>query len=235
MNDPILITGCARSGTSMIAGIFDICGARGGKVDKKGNKNNPRGFFENTTIRNDLIKPFLEKMGYDRMGQYPLPDTDHIQGIVDVSHEALILRENFFRILEKQGLKYGSKKPIYYKGAKICLVWPLWVRAFPKSQFVIVRRPRENIIDSCIKTSFMRKRTTRESWSEWVDAHLEKFNEMDEYFKNFEKSNRISYVWSNDVVDGKTQEIQKVIEKYGLNFDKKKVMNFIDPSIYNRK
>ena len=32
MKDPILITGCARSGTSMIAGVINICGAFGGDM-----------------------------------------------------------------------------------------------------------------------------------------------------------------------------------------------------------
>ena len=43
---PIIITGCARSGTSMIAGIIHLCGAWKGntsgpnKYNKKGNYNN---------------------------------------------------------------------------------------------------------------------------------------------------------------------------------------------------
>ena len=44
MKEPILITGCARSGTSMVAGIINMSGAFGG-VMAGPNKNNQKGNF----------------------------------------------------------------------------------------------------------------------------------------------------------------------------------------------
>ena len=32
MKNPIIITGCARSGTSLTAGVINICGAGGGEM-----------------------------------------------------------------------------------------------------------------------------------------------------------------------------------------------------------
>ena len=28
----------------------------------------------------------------------------------------------------------------YYKGAKMCLIWPIWHKAFPEAEWIIVRR-----------------------------------------------------------------------------------------------
>jgi hypothetical protein len=47
---PIIITGCARSGTSMIAGIINLCGAWKG-VTSGPNKYNAKGMFENHELR----------------------------------------------------------------------------------------------------------------------------------------------------------------------------------------
>ena len=73
MNDPILITGAARSGTSMVAGAINICGAFGGNM-RGPNKNNEKGMFENVRIVQNLTKPYLRGIGADQLGQYPLPD-----------------------------------------------------------------------------------------------------------------------------------------------------------------
>ena len=74
-NRPILVTGCARSGTSMTAGIIDLCEAWGG-ITSGPNRNNRKGMFENASIRNNLVKPFLANIGADPMGQSPLPDVE---------------------------------------------------------------------------------------------------------------------------------------------------------------
>ena len=73
LNDPIFITGCARSGTSMTAGVINYCGAFGGQV-AGATKNNRKGMFENNAIRELIVKPILRKHKFDPMGQNPLPD-----------------------------------------------------------------------------------------------------------------------------------------------------------------
>ena len=73
MVEPILITGAARSGTSLTAGIISICGAFGGNTTGS-TPYNRNGQFENSHIRNRIVKPYLVRMGVDKLGQYPLPD-----------------------------------------------------------------------------------------------------------------------------------------------------------------
>jgi hypothetical protein len=70
MRPPILITGCARSGTSMTAGIVHICGAFGGRMSGP-TPNNRKGMFENEEVRNQIVKPYLSSIGADPLGQKP--------------------------------------------------------------------------------------------------------------------------------------------------------------------
>jgi hypothetical protein len=77
MREPILITGCARSGTSMVAGVINRCGAFGGKMSGP-NSNNQKGMFENAVIRNSIVKPYLRQIGVDHLGQYPLPNIENL-------------------------------------------------------------------------------------------------------------------------------------------------------------
>ena len=73
INKPILITGCARSGTSMTGGIINICGAWGGKMAGQ-TTHNKRGMYENLEIRNGIVKPYLRSIKADPLCQKPLPD-----------------------------------------------------------------------------------------------------------------------------------------------------------------
>jgi len=58
---PILITGTARSGVSLIGGVVHLCGAWGGQTAQI-NDYDGRGSFENMDIRNSVIRSYtLEK------------------------------------------------------------------------------------------------------------------------------------------------------------------------------
>ena len=61
----------------MVAGIINMCGAFGGRMSGP-TQNNQKGMFENQRIRNEIVKPYLRKSGYDPMGQYPLPPIENI-------------------------------------------------------------------------------------------------------------------------------------------------------------
>ena len=64
LDKPIFITGCARSGSSMTGGIVSLCGAWGGIMSGP-TAYNKKGMFENAEIRNTMIKPLLERLGFD--------------------------------------------------------------------------------------------------------------------------------------------------------------------------
>lgn len=217
-DNAILITGCARSGTSLIAGIVDICGAFGGKVTGPTGANK-KGQFENDHIREQVVKPYLRSLGADPLGQDPLPDLDK-----------LIPYKDFFRDVTTPICQEGYQSgPWYYKGAKMCLIWPVWHVAFPKAKWIIVRRTSDNIVRSCLNTGFMRAFHDAEGWSKWVWKHLVRFEEMKDSGLN------IREVWSDKLIDGDLSEIQEAIEWAGLEWKEDEVLDFISPELWNFK
>jgi len=226
LNDPILITGCARSGTSMTAGVINLCGAWGGNTAGP-NKSNRRGMFENTDIRNGIVKPFFRSMGVDPMGQKPLPNIDEVKL---VSQEFIInWRLQIQEVLKRHGYKLDSDVQWFYKGAKMCLHWPVWNRAYPDAKWIIVRRKSSDIVKSCLKTGFMRAYSNEGGWFKWIDEHKERFIEMREAGLN------IQYVWPQQMIDRDLTEVKRVITTLGLKWNQKKIESFIEPALWSGK
>lgn len=214
---PILITGCARSGTSVTAGIFFLCGAFGGKMSGP-TRYNKKGMFENAEIRNQVVKPYLkETLKVDPMGQDPLPDiaklvpTPNLQGVIEGK-------------MKWQGYRDG---PWFYKGAKMCLIWPIWHTAFPKARWVIVRRRDEDIIHSCMKTGFMRAFKTNEGWQGWIDAHKQRFEEMKNAGLDMQE------VWPEKFInDQDYTEVRQVVKNLGLRWRETKVKELVSEELW---
>lgn len=221
-NQPILITGCARSGTSMTAGIIDLCGAWGGSISGP-NKNNRKGMFENTYLRNHLVKPFLQSIDADPMGQNPLPDVEKCHLIT--INAIVNWRRKILEAIWNQG--YTGNQPWYYKGAKMCLIWPLWHKAFPRAKWVIVRRKSEDIVKSCLKTSFMHAYNREEGWYKWVDIHKDRFLEMEKAKLN------IQYVWPQKMIDFDLGEMGITIAELGLKWNQEAIEDFIEPAYWS--
>lgn len=229
MREPILITGCARSGTSMVAGVINICGAFGGNMSGP-NGNNKRGMFENARIRNQVVKPYLRQINADKLGQYPLPDPNNLWIPTDWRHKVE-------EVMEVEGYKGG---PWMYKGAKMCQFWPVWHYAFPDAKWIIVRRRTGDIISSCLKTNFMRAfsnpeiqravgaKDEREGWLWWVHQHEERFREM------INEGVNVKMVWPERMVDGNYQQMYETIDWLGLDWNTD-ALNFIDPLLWKAR
>ena len=63
----ILVTGAARSGTTLITRMLEACGAELGAVGA---------LAENHKFKRKYLKPYLSSIGADPMGIDPLPDPD---------------------------------------------------------------------------------------------------------------------------------------------------------------
>ncbi|MEE9356492.1 MAG: sulfotransferase [Methylococcaceae bacterium] len=230
MPSPILITGAARSGTSMVAGIINLCGAFGGVMSGP-NRNNARGMFENVQIRNKIIKPYLRTMGLDALGQYPLPDITNLSSCPNIGTK---IKE----IMENEG--YNNKQKVFYKGAKMCLMWPVLHNAFPDAKWVIVRRNTVDIVNSCIKTNFMRAfsrdvfrkavgaNNEAEGWTWWVNQHEKRFAEMEKNGLN------IKTIWPELMINGDYSQIFEVIDWLGLKWNDA-AKSFIDPKLWRAR
>ena len=228
--DGVFITGAARSGTSLVAGIVDLCGAFGG-VTSPPNAYNQKGMFENTAIRNNVVKSFLRKMRCDEKGQFPLPT---IPGMPVYAGFDSLLRDQ----LKKEGYTTGKW---YYKGAKICLMWPYYKHYFSTSKFIIVRRADDDIVNSCIRTGFMNAFSNRtkqqavgaknetQGWHWWVKQHHKRFQEMKA------AGLQVREIWPSRMMTGDYAEVREVVEWAGLEFNELKVKQFIDPKLYKAR
>lgn len=216
MESPILITGCARSGTSMTSGIIEICGAFGGQMLMGHGRANQKGFFENREIRENIMKPYLILNGADPLGQDPLPDPHRLLPLAN-------LQERIEGIITAEGYKDGAW---FYKGAKMSLIWPTFDHAFPDAKWVIVRRNDEDIANSCLRTGFMRAHRDVKGWLRWIDHHKERFEAMKDAGLN------VREVWPSKFVNGDYSEIRDVIEHLGLEWKEDAVKEFVSPKLW---
>lgn len=214
---PILITGCARSGTSLVAGVINICGAFGGHTGP-GNKWNEKGLFENMRIR-EIDKAYLRSIGVDPKGQKPLPNTSKLSIPSD-------WKDKIQGAIIQDGYKEG---PWFYKGARNCLTWPVWHYAFPNAKWVIVRRRSADIAESCLKTSFMNAYDTYDEWIKWVQHHENCFVEMIKAGLN------VKTIWPERMVKGDYEQMYELVEWLGLSWKSEEVMQFIEPKLWKAR
>jgi len=209
LKDPIIITGCARSGTSLTAGILAACGAEFGDT-LPGNEDNPKGFFEHKGVRENVIKRYLKRIGADPLGQSPLPPRRDLPPYPG-------LREDVLREMRPTTDNWAIK------GAKICLMWEEWRNAFPKARWIIVRRPTKDIVASCMKTKFMRAHSDPDGWSRWVDEHEKRFEDI---HKSVQRS---SMFYPELMMKGYLNYARAAVDWCGLRWNESAVKAFIDP------
>lgn len=220
---PILITGAARSGTSMTAGIINMSGAFGGDMFGP-NKNNKRGMFENKYIRQEICKPFLKSVDADPMGQKPLPDMNIVWGKVADKTFVDSFRDSVLTSIKNQG--WDGESPWFYKGAKMCLFWPLWVKAFPEAKWVIVRREGSDIVRSCMKTSFMRAYRDATGWETWLNTHIRRFQEMKSHI------HEVREYWPETAIEGDLDPTYNLLAWLDLEPAVNLISDFISPVLW---
>lgn len=224
---PIFVVGIPRSGTSMIAEIFLKCGAWVGDVSKP-KHTSKRGLFENKKIFYEMVQPYMESIGADPSGQYPLPNPRNLfipQG----------WKEKCLELIEQEG--YRGNKPWVYKSNKLALLWPIWHAAFPNAKWVLVRRRTGDIIQSCTKTAYMKAfkdeknreeigaKTEKEAWLWWVHQYENIFIDM------INEGVNIKVVWPERIVTGDYTQIYEAIDWAGLPW-RTEVLSFLDPKFW---
>lgn len=221
---PIIITGVPRSGSSMIAGVFKICGAFTGAMDGEDRS------FENIHIRDEVVVPYLKSLSADPGCQYPLPDIKHMPIPVDWGRR-------IDGCLAKDGYSNG---PWMYKSSSSSLIWPVWNYAYPDAKWVIVRRRTGDIIRSCMKTDFMKAFRLRqnqravgvndavEGWKWWVHQFESRFVEM------ITEGLNCKVVWPERMVVGDYQQMFETIDWLGLKW-KSEVLAWVDPKLWKAR
>jgi hypothetical protein len=197
----------------MTTQILELCGMFVG--DALGaTKANPQGQRENRKIVDTIIKPHLRRHRFDPKGQNPLPPVGWYEP--DPRRRGMTLS-----IMKSQGL---CPHMIWgFKDHKPCLDWRNWHKAFPYAYWIIPVRNDNDVIQSCLKTSFMSKYKNEKGWQHFIDEHKVRFKDM---FKNLE---RIKMLNTDDVVAYKFDVLEEIVEETGLNWDYEKVKAQIQP------
>lgn len=228
---PIIISGCARSGTSLVAGVIHLCGAWKG-ITAGPNASNEKGMFENIDLRQNVIKGLLRDHRVDPLGQFPLPKTADIKIPMD-------FYSRVSAIVKAQGLDMATAW--MWKGAKICLLWPIFNFHFPDSKWIIVRRKTPDIINSCMATGFMTAfkntntlkrvgaKTPEDGWLWWVREHEKKWIEM------IEEGINLKQVWPERMINSDYGQMKETIEWLGLEWNEKEVVDFIEPRLWRAR
>lgn len=218
---PIFVLGLPRSGTSLIAGSLKICGAWLGETVPGGGIENPKGFFENIYLREQINKNLLNALNADPLGVQNLPILESlppVDGLVEMIKKGL----------DESG--YTNDRPWLFKDAKLSLLWPIYAKAFPHAHWVIVRRKSEHIIASCLNTSFMKKQSRDPLfWQTWVN----------EYLTRIEKLKRSNYqwteIWSSPIINSDLSTLKQLNDKLQLTWDIESINSFITPDYWHFK
>jgi len=215
--DPIIITGCARSGTSLTAGIIHLSGIWGGKVLGP-TPANPKGQFENREIIDKVEKVYLSSIGMDPRGQDPIPSFTDLA--IDYDR-----RKKVLDIIKGQGYQGG---PWYFKDAKAILSWPIWNHAFPQAKWVIVLRAPSKIAESCLRTSFMRAFSDSKGWVNWARKHHNLCRDLES-----KHSTRVQQFYPDYLFTTGPDYAKNLVKFVNGNWDKEQIEAFIDPALWH--
>jgi len=218
MQPPILVSGCARSGTSLVAQILHVCGAFKGETVAPDPLSNPDGFFENIYVREKVVKDILRANDCDPLGVKKLPKPGTLQY---PSFKGMVMKQ-----MEEEGYRDG---PWLYKDAKLAYMPELWMREFPGAKWVLTKRNPNAIVTSCMRTHFMRQHSgDAKFWGKWVD----------ETFKRLEAISvrHGAFVLDTDkLAKGDLSEVKECVDWLGLEWDEEKVRACIKPQHWHSK
>jgi len=209
-SNPIFITGCQRSGLSMVAGVFDCCGAWLGVNGERGPRQDA---FENVRLTDGLVLPYLQMTGLPENGSCP------VLSMIKGNHWIMP------KWAERVGEVLGERRTEgvwAYKSFRIALMWRQWARAFPGAWWIIVRRNQADLANSCIKTGYMKQFQSLPDWVDWAEGWS---SLLDDVEANIQDS--IYCVWPFKFFQGDLSEIRGAVEGSGLTWNEEAVHNFL--------
>jgi hypothetical protein len=215
---PVFVTGLPRSGTSMVAGLLGLCGLWLGHT-VPGGKENVRGFFENVALRERVQKEILRQGQFDPLGVRRLPPLAWHPSVKT-------LREVVGFALAAQ--QYDGRQIWGFKDAKLALTWRLWHEHFPQARWIIVQRPSNEIIASCLRTSFMMQHSSDPAfWRHFVADYLERLDAL----QRMVGWSRV--IDAGDVAAARFDALEQLIGELGLAWRQDAVGAFIAPEHWN--
>lgn len=219
-NRPLFCIGMPRSGTSMAMGVLAACGLWIGTM-RPPTPQNPKGFFENYRLERRIAEVSLGLVGADPNGINPLPTLQAFRNFPNIRTLA---------DFELRGDGFTGASPWGFKSTKMTLSWPIWVRAFPQAQWLIVRRPADEVVDSCLRTPFLQVHSSSpEFWQSSVAVYQKRLDQL--------KGSGLPFteIWSQDIFASKGTALRPVAQAMGLTWNADKAAAFIEPDYWGSK
>jgi hypothetical protein len=215
---PVLITGLPRSGTSMVTGLLGVCGLWLGHT-VPGGQENIRGFFENVVLRERVQKEILSQGRFDPLGVRRLPPPAWHPVIKN-------LRAVVGAALGAQ--QYDGREIWGFKDAKLTLTWRPWHEHFPGARWVVVRRSSDEVIASCLRTSFMKQHSSDPVfWRQFVADYLERLEAL-QWAVGWCRS-----IEAGDVAAGRFDALEQLVGELGLTWRPEAMHAFVAPERWN--
>ncbi len=218
---PVFLLGLPRSGTSMCAGALAACGLWLGETVGPAPEN-PKGFFENVALREGFNKKLLGHLRADPLGVDPLPDLGQVEALALHGLEDFVVQS-----LKHQA--YGFDRPWGFKDAKLTLLWPIWLAAFPGARWLIVRRGAGDVVASCLRTRFMVQHSKDPAfWRAFIAAYNLRLDELKAATPHWRE------LEVEPVMAGDLAGLEAAVDWAGLPWDETAVTEFVDRRHWKR-
>ncbi len=209
-NHIIFPIGPGRCGTSLVTGLLYQMGVWVTNGKLKTEAYNPKGFFENV-----WFKQFLRSIVHAR----GMPCTTEAWDLPTKSYNNIHFRKQLFDTLRSHDRYPGG--PLALKNPHICNVLDTFVRYIPEATYLFVERNEEDTIRSFINKP-SHKGVPVEGIAEFVVNANIACREV-----------ATLTVKSEDIIAGKTQVLEDLVESVGLEWDADKAAEFIEPKIWH--
>lgn len=210
MIEDCIVTGIPRSGTSLTAGLIRLAGDHHFGNTIPGNKNNPKGFNESSEIRNSIVKPYLRACNVDPNGQWPLPGRGDLRPYPSLKEEVMDIM---------------GESPWAIKEPKILLMWERWSQAFPGAKWVATERDPDEVLDSVVRTGFMKAFKNKHGWGSWLAIHQDRLDSL--------IANTDCFVFKPSVaLSGDMSHVYDLGSHLGVKIPHKASQELLEPSLW---
>ncbi|MEX0678899.1 MAG: sulfotransferase [Pirellulales bacterium] len=215
---PVFILGAPRSGTSLVTGALGQCGLWLGP-QRKGNRANPKGFFENPEFKRRVTKRLLRELGADPLGVHALPSLDQPRSTPALRLEihALVANQGY----DGQG-SWGVKDP------KLTLIWPTLLGCFPHARWIVVRRDAVDNVQSCLRVKFLSRHSSDEAfWWRFLREYETRLRAL------VDAAPLCREICSRTLVYGDVRSLREIVAWLCLEWHPERVERFVEPRYWH--
>lgn len=213
----IIITGMHRSGTSMIAGVLQICGLYLGSNLLGPMKSNAKGHFEDRGFL-QINEEILKANG----GRWNKPPR-----LVSMPGEAYLKKMRAFIA------GFPRTRPVGWKDPRACLTLEVWKQAIEPEELkvILVSRPVDEIAASLKKRNGMGYATAETLHFQYQKAAIQALDR-----------NKIKWqpAYYPEIMTHGKKALKPILKFIGLEFEPEdrltaEILDFIDPDLWHHK